>query len=93
MIALYLWQADDQILLITYLKFTKDNPKDAWKEKKMKLECDFTGCDFKNNKLNYKCKECGKRCLMSINGLIKKFPNMYRFCNGSMEALINLFCY
>ena len=27
--------------------------------KKIKSECDFIG--LKNNKLNYKCKECGKR--------------------------------
>ena len=57
-------------------------------ERKIKSECDFTG--FKNNKLNYKCKECGKRCLMSIKGLIKKFPNMYRFCNGSINKFVLL---
>ena len=29
--------------------------------KKIKSECDFIR--FKNNKLNYKCKECGKKML------------------------------
>ena len=29
------------------------------KKKKIKLECDFIG--FKNNGLNYRCKEFGKK--------------------------------
>ena len=45
---------------------------------------------FKNNKLNYKCKKCGKRCLKSINGLIKKFPKMYQFCNGDINKFVLL---
>ena len=27
----------------------------------------------------YECKECEKRWLMSINGLITKFPHVYQF--------------
>ena len=51
--------------------------------KKIKSECDFIG--FKNNKLNYKCKESGKKCFMSINGSIKKFLILHQFCNGDVN--------
>ena len=53
-----------------------------------KSVCNFIG--FKNNKLNYKCKECNKRSSKSINGLIKKFPNMYQFCNGDINKFVLL---
>ena len=43
-------------------------------------ECNFI--EFKNNKLNYKCKECNNKSFKSINELIEKFPNTYRFCKG-----------
>ena len=52
-------------------------------KRKIKSKRDFIG--FKNNKLNYKCKDVEK-CLMSMNGLIKKFPNMHRFCNGDVNC-------
>ena len=42
--------------------------------------CLFIG--LKNNKLHCKCQECKKIQLKSINGLIKKFPNIHQFCNG-----------
>ena len=54
--------------------------------KKIKSECDFIGS--KNNKLNYKCKECGKKCFMSINESIKNF---WLCINFAMVMLINLF--
>ena len=53
-----------QNLLITYLEFTIKNANHAWK-KKIKSECHFIG--FKNNRLNYKCKECGEKCSNLIN--------------------------
>ena len=40
--------------------------------KKIKSVCNFIG--FKNNKLNYKPKECENRWLKPVNGLIKKVP-------------------
>ena len=43
--------------------------------KNIKTECDFI--EFKNNRLNCKCKEYLKSCFKSINGLIKKFPIVY----------------
>ena len=56
--------------------------------KKIKSECDFIG--IKNNKSNYKCKECGKICFKSIIGLIKKFPNMYEFCDRDNKKFVLL---
>ena len=44
-------------------------------KKKIKSVCNFIG--RKNNKLYYKCKECKKRQLKSINGLTKNFPHIY----------------
>ena len=31
-----------------------------------------------------------KRLLKSINGLIKKFPNVYQFCNGDINKFVLL---
>ena len=45
---------------------------------------------LKNNKLNYEFKKCKKRLLMSINGLIKKFQNIYQFCNGDINKFVLL---
>ena len=46
--------------------------------------------DLKNNELYYKCKECNDESYKSINGLIKKFPNIYRFCNEDVNRLFLL---
>ena len=56
--------------------------------KKTKSECEFIG--FKNDRLHHKCKECGKRHIKSINGLIKKFPRIYKFCNGDLNKFVLL---
>ena len=58
-----------------------------WK-KKIKSVCNFIG--IKNNKLNYECKECKKISLKPISELIKKFPNVYQFCNGDTNKFILL---
>ena len=42
------------------------------------------------NKLFYNCKECRKKQLKPINGLIKKFPNTYKFCNNDINKFILL---
>ena len=54
-----------------------------YREKKIKSECEFIG--LKNNRLNYRCKECNETCNSSVNDLIKKFPGMYKFCNGNLN--------
>ena len=48
----------------------------TWIERKnIRSECEFIG--FKNNRLNYRCKECNGIPTESINELIEKFPNTY----------------
>ena len=66
------------------------NNKDCKKcieRKKFRSECEFIG--LKDNRLNYKCKECNETSAKSINDLIKKFPKHVSF---AMVILINLFC-
>ena len=58
------------------------------KRRKTKSVCNFIGIE--NNKLNYECKECKKRWLMPINGLIKKFPNVCQFCNEDTNKFVLL---
>ena len=45
---------------------------------------------LKNNKLSYNCKDCRKKQLKRINGLIKNFPNIYKFCNNDINKFILL---
>ena len=84
MIVLDLCHANYQNLLITYQELKKKNANHA--EKKNRSECEFIG--FKNERLKYKCKECGKECTKSTSEAIKNFPIMYQFCNGDL----NNFC-
>ena len=56
--------------------------------KKFKSVCDFVGLE--NNELNYKCKECKKRLLKPINEWIKKFRNVYQFCNEDVNKFVFL---
>ena len=35
--------------------------------------------------MSYKCKECNDKSHKSINGLDKKFPNIYKFCNNDLN--------
>ena len=56
--------------------------------KKTTSECHFIGS--KNNRLNYRCKECKRKFTKLIDGLIKKFPCMYQFCNGDLNKFVLL---
>ena len=56
--------------------------------KNIKSECEFIG--FGNNRLNYRCKECNGTSTKSVNDLIKKFPRMYKFCNGDLNKFVLL---
>ena len=58
------------------------------KRKKIRSECEFIG--FKDNRLKYKCKECGDISAKSIDEIIKKFPRTYKFCNGNLNKFILL---
>ena len=44
-----------------------------------KSECKFIG--LKNNRSNYRCKECNGTSTESVKDLIKNFPRMHQFCN------------
>ena len=57
--------------------------KSCMEEKKIRLECEFI--EFKNGRLNCKCKECGKKCEKLRNETIKNFPIMYQFYNGDLN--------
>ena len=57
-------------------------------EKKIRSECEFIG--FKNNRLNYRCKECNGASTKSINDLIEKFPNTCQFCNVDLNKFVLL---
>ena len=83
MIAISLCKVYYQILLITYLKLTKKECLKCMERNKINSECEFIG--FKNDRLHCKCKECGKRCTKSKNGLVKTFPNTYKFCDGDLN--------
>ena len=66
----------------------KKECKEYEKRRKIKWVCNFIG--LKNNKLNYECKECKKRWLKPVNGLIKKFPNIHQFCNRHINQFVLL---
>ena len=55
---------------------------------KINLECKFDG--LKDNRLSYKCRQCREIWYDLINGLIKKFPSIYQFCNGDLNKFILL---
>ena len=51
--------------------------KKCMERKNIRSECEFIG--LKNNRLNYKCKECNETSAKSVNDLIEKFPTRYKF--------------
>ena len=53
---------------------------------KVKSECEFIG--FKNNRLDYRCKECNGTSTKSVNELTEKFSNTYQFCNGDLNKFV-----
>ena len=80
----------------TLLSSLVDNLSETYKKeckgckerKKIKSACDLIG--LRNIKLYYKCKECKKGQLKSINGLIKKFANIYNFFNEDINKFVLL---
>ena len=62
--------------------------KKCMERKKINSKCDYI--KFKNNRLEYRCKECNDKSYRSINDLIKKFPNTYQFINKDLNKLILL---
>ena len=60
----------------------KTNCKECEERRKIKSVCNFIRLK--------KCKECKKRCLKPVDGLIKKFLNIYQFCNGEINKFVSL---
>ena len=50
------------------------NARNAWKEKIIRLNCEFIG--FKNGRFDYKCKECKKSYTKLTNESIKNIPTL-----------------
>ena len=66
----------------------KKECKGCKERRNIKSVCNFLG--LKNNKLNYECKEFKKWWWKPVNGLIKKFSNTHRFCNGNINKFVFL---
>ena len=69
-------------------KIYRKECKEYEERRKIKSACNCIGCE--NNKLNYECRECKKRWLKPINELIKKFRNVYQFCNEDLNKFVLL---
>ena len=61
--------------------------KTCMERKNIKSECEFIG--LKNNRLNYRCKECNGTPNKSVNNLIK-FHRMNKLCNGNLNKFVML---
>ena len=59
------------------------------RDKNCESECKFKG--LRNNKHSYICKECRKKQLKPLNGLIKNFRNTCKYCNNDVNKFIMLF--
>ena len=69
-------------------KINNKDCKTSIERKDIKSECEFIG--LKNNRLNYRCKECNGISIKSIKDLIKKFSNIYKFCSGDNNKFVLL---
>ena len=56
--------------------------------KKFNSECKFD--ELEDNILSYKCRECGEKWEILIEGLIRKFLSVYRLCKGDLNKFILL---
>ena len=64
------------------------NCKTCIERENFKSECGFIG--LKNNRLNYRCKECSGTSNKSVNELIEKFAYTYQFCNCDLNKFVLL---
>ena len=69
-------------------EINKKECKTCMERNDIKSECKFI--EFRNNKLNYKFKECNDESIKSINELIEKFPIAYQFCNRDLNKFVSL---
>ena len=57
-------------------------------KKKIRSECDFIG--LKNNRLNYRCEEWGRKCSKLINEATKNFRALHQFWKGGLNKFVLL---
>ena len=67
-------------------EINKKERKAFMERKNIKSECDFNS--FKNNRLNYRCKECGKRCSKLINEAIKNLSSLHQFYQDDLNKFV-----
>ena len=54
----------------------------------MWIRSEFEFIEFKDNRLNYKCKERNDTSAKSVGDLIKKFSIAYKLCNGNLNKFV-----
>ena len=57
---------------------------------KIKINSEYCFVELKNSRLIYRCKDCKNEWKRPIEGLIRKFPSIYQFCNGNLNKFILL---
>ena len=57
---------------------------------KIKINSKYCFAGLKNNRLIYRCKQCRKERNRPIEGLIRKFPSIYKFSIGDLNKFILL---
>ena len=62
--------------------------KTCMERKNIISECEFDG--FKNNGLNYRCKECKEISTKSTNELIENVQRAYQFYDGDLNKFVLL---
>ena len=60
--------------------------KACMERKNVKLKCEFIG--LRNNRLNYRWKECKGKSTKPINGLIEEFQSIHSFCDGDLNKFV-----
>ena len=54
----------------------------------MWIRSEFEFIEFKDNRLNYKCKERNDTSAKSVGDLIKRFSIAYKLCNGNLNKFV-----
>ena len=93
-------KCDDNIIITPKLRFIDSfrfmnfllSDLIVW-TKCMEREKNNSGCCFvklKNDRLIYRCIECKEKYKRPIEGLIRKFPSIYQFCNSGLNKFLLL---
>ena len=76
--------------MTTYLKLTLRAAKHEWREKISNQNVSLLNLKLIDWIADVKNAREYQRNTKSIKGLIKKFPNIYQFCNGDLNKLVLL---